>query len=175
MALAAVAAWNRLAVWNGFRDGSQDLLDVDDADALVGLASALQFLLALASLIVVSIWSLRSMRNAVARREGSPSPGLTCGGWYIPFGMYVVPFVQLRKVLRARRQSALAVNWWQGLLIAAGACWIGFGAGDPEQAETLDDVGDRLGLQTGAAAAGAVVLAVATIAATRAMRDLDRV
>jgi Domain of unknown function (DUF4328) len=175
MALTAAAAWNRLVVWNGFRDGSRDIFEVDDADTLIALAATLQIGLALASAIVVSIWSLRATRNAAARGEGSPSPGLACGGWYIPFGMFVVPFVQFRKVLRARRQAHGAVNWWQGLFIAAGVCSFAVRGGDPERVDSIEDVADALGVQTAAAVLGTVVLAAATIAATRAMRDLDRV
>jgi hypothetical protein len=175
MALTAAAAWNRVVVWNGFRDGSRDLFEVDDADTLIALAATLQIGLTLASAIVVSIWSLRSTRNAAARGEGSPSPGLACGGWYIPFGMFVVPFVQFRKVLRARPQAHGAVNWWQGLFIAAGGCSFAVRGGDPERVDSIEDVADALGVQTAAAVLGTVVLAAATIAATRAMRDLDRV
>jgi hypothetical protein len=174
MALTAAAAWNRLVVWNGFLDGTRDVVEVDDADTLIGLAVTLQIGLTLASAIVVSIWSLRSMRNAVARGEGSPSPGLTCGGWYIPFGMFVVPFVQFRKVLRARRQPHGAVNWWQGLFIAAAACSFAVRGGDPERVDHVEDVADALGVQTAAAVVGTLVLAMATLAATRAMHDLDR-
>jgi hypothetical protein len=174
MALTAAAAGNRLVVWNGFRDGSRDLVDLDDADTLVAAGFALQLGLTLASAIVVSIWSLRSMRNAVARQEGSPSPGLACGGWYIPFGMFVVPFVQFRKVVRARQASSATVNWWQGLFVAASVCSFAVRGGDPERADSIDDVTDILGFQTAAAVVGAVVLALATIAATRATRDLDR-
>ena len=174
MGLTAIATGNRLAVWNGFRDGSQDLLDVDDADTLVGLAAGLQLLLTLASAIVLSIWSLRSMRGAHVWRAGSPSPGLACGGWYIPLGMFVVPFVQFRKVLRSRRQAATAVNWWQGLFITAGLCSVIFRGGDPERADSIDDVSAYLGVQTGAAIVLAVLLVLATIAASRAMRELDR-
>ena len=175
MALTAIAAGNRLAVWNGFEDGSKDIFDVDDADTLVGLAAGVQLLLTLAAAIVLSIWSLRSMRNARARREGSPSPGLACGGWYIPFGMFVVPFVQFRKVLRSRPQPATAVNRWQGLFIAAGVFSAVFRGGDPERADSFDDVSDYLRVQTGAAIIVAILLVLATVAATRAMGDLDRV
>ena len=175
MAVTAAAAWNRLVVWNGFLDGTHDVFDVDDADTLIALAAMLQIGLTVASAIVVSIWSLRSMRNATARGEGSPSPGLACGGWYIPFGMFVVPFVQFRKVLRARRQPHGAVNWWQGLFIAAGACSFAVRGGDPERVDHVEDVADALGVQTASAVLGTVVLAMATLAATRAMRDLDRV
>jgi hypothetical protein len=174
MALTAAAAGNRLIVWNGFRDGSRELFDVDDADTLVAAAFALQVGLTLAGAIVVSIWSLRSMRNAVARQEGSPSPGLACGGWYIPFGMFVVPFVQFRKVVKTRRTSSAAVNWWQGFFIAASVCSFAVRGGDPERADSIDEVTDILSFQTAAAVVSAVVLGLATIAATRAMRELDR-
>jgi Domain of unknown function (DUF4328) len=173
--LLALAAWNRLAVWNGFEDGSQDLLAVEDADGLVGVAVTLQLALTVASAIVVSIWSQRSMRNASARREGFPSPGLACGGWYIPVGNLFVPFVQFRKALRARPQSTSAVNWWQGLFIAGMVSTGVFRAGNPERADVFDDVSSQLRLQVVGALLAAVFLPPATIAASRAMRNLDRV
>ena len=89
--------------------------------------------------------------------------------------MFVVPFVQFRKVLRSRRQASTALNWWQGLFIAAGVFWVAFHGGDPEQADSIDGIANYLRVQTGAAILVAVLLVPATVAATRAMRDLDRV
>ena len=171
--LLALAAWNRRSVWNDFHDGSKSVVDVDDADALLGTAVGLQLGLALASTIVLSIWSLRSARRAQVRGARDLSPGLACGAWYIPFAWFIVPFVQLRRVVSHARRSAAAVNWWQGLFIAG---WVSFAlspVGNPEDADSADDVAGGLTLQTAGAALATVLLAMAAVAATRALRDID--
>ena len=112
---------NRVVVWNGFRNGSRDILDVDDADTLVGWRRRCTSSLALASRDRRCRSGRCGRRAALIPGEAErPSPGLACGGWFIPLGMFIVPFVQFRKVLRSRRQPATAVNWWQGLFVAAG-------------------------------------------------------
>ena len=73
--------------------------------------------LALASIIVLCIWSLRTARHA--RAGGARvSPGLACGGWWIPYANAIVPFVQLRRVARHRGRTTSWVSAWQGLVIA---------------------------------------------------------
>jgi hypothetical protein len=170
--LLAVAAWNRLRVWDDFKDGARTVLEVDDADGALAAAVGLQFLLLLAGAIVLSIWSLRTARNARSR-GAAVSPGLACGSWYIPFGWFVVPFIQLRHVLRHGGRSTAALNWWQGLFIAAGVAFALIDAGNPEIAESVDDVSGRLQVQIAGAVASAVLLAAAAAAATRAMRQID--
>ena len=69
--------------------------------------------LMLAGAIVVSIWSLKTAQNADASGATGVSPGLACGGWYIPIGWLFVPFIQLRQVTAHRRRSLTALTLWQ--------------------------------------------------------------
>jgi hypothetical protein len=172
--LVAIAAVNRRSVWDGFRDGTKSFADLDDADGLIAGASFVEFLLALAAVIVLSIWSLRTARNATIFGATNVSPGLACGGWYIPFGNLVVPFVQLRRVATHRGGDTSFVSLWQGLLIATVvASGVLRSVGDLELAEDADDVGNRLTTQTFVALAMAVLLAAMTVVAARAMREVD--
>ena len=172
--LVAFAALNRRSVWEGFRDGTKSFADLDDADGLIAGAAAVEVLVALAAVIVLSIWTLRTARNATAVGATNVSPGLACGGWYIPFGNLVVPFIQLRRVATHRGQPTEMVSLWQGLFIATFvASGLFRSMGNLELAEDADDLGSRLTNQTILAFAMAVLLAVMTVVATRAMRQLD--
>ena len=46
----------------------------------------------LAAVIVLCLWSLRTVRNAKQRDPSlNVSPGLACGSWYIPIGNFWLP------------------------------------------------------------------------------------
>ena len=75
--------------------------------------------LALASTIVVSIWSLRVARHAKRTGADGVSPGLACGGWYIPFANAIVPFLQLRKAAEHARRETRFLNTWMALAIVS--------------------------------------------------------
>lgn len=175
-ALVALTAVNRRSVFDGYRDGSNSIFDVDDADVAFGGASFVQVALTIASVIVLSIWSLRAGRNAKRLGATNVSPGLACGSWYIPFGNLVVPFVQLRRMVRHFGRSTSAVSLWQGLFIvgniASGSVQsIGtFEAGEPE-----GDVANRLAAQSVVAFIVVVLFAAMAAVATRALRDVDGV
>jgi len=175
------AAWavvgavaSRRATFDEYRRGEATLDDVDNADVLVQGVSILETGLAIAALIVVSIWALKATQHVQRFGANDVSPGLACGGWYIPFGNFVVPFVQLRRVARFRGRSVVAIGWWQALFIAQ-AC-AGFGlrsVDDFESVSTTTEISDRLGLQIVLAALAAVGLTASAIVAMRATRDVQ--
>jgi hypothetical protein len=172
-ALLLVALISRRVTWSRFTQGEASLADLQDADDFVGASSFVLFLAVLASLIVVSIWSLRTARHAKATGAADVSPGLACGGWYIPVAQAILPFVQLRKVVRHRGRSTTTVNLWQGLLIGV---WVvssvlrGVGNADND---TVRDLTTRL---TTEVVLGSILLAgmaVTAAIAMRAMQDVD--
>jgi hypothetical protein len=172
--LVAFAAVNRRSVWDGYREGTESLLDLDDADGVVAAAAVVEIGVGLAALIVLSIWSLRAVRNAKALGATNVSPGLACGGWYIPFGNLVVPFVQLRRAAKHRRRPTSAVSVWQGLTIATFVVSGLFRSmGNLDLAEDADDLTDRLTAQTVLAFVMAALLVASAIVAMRAMGDVD--
>jgi hypothetical protein len=166
----------RKSVWSDFEDGSLTLADLgklEDADDAVAGISGVLVLLGLATTIVLSIWALRVARRA--RASGATvSPGLACGGWYIPFANTIVPFVQLRRVARHGRRPAGHLNTWQGLAIATLVLsFIVQGVSDIETADSMDDVSVRLSAQVALGVMIAITTIVMAYVATRALRDLD--
>ena len=130
--------------------------------------------LAIAALIVLSIWSLRTARHVKSYGGHDVSPGLACGGWYIPFGNFVVPFVQLRRVANRREPTGTWISWWQGLFIAQCVAGVAFQRfGDIEAASSPDDFSNRLSGQIGFARARRNPDDGTAYAAMRATRDVE--
>ena len=174
-ALLVAATFYRRTTFGNVRDGDAPVEDLDTADGVVGGAVFLQFVLAVATLITLSIWSLRAARNA--QRIGAPvSPGLSCGGWYIPFANVIVPFVQLRRILRHGQRATTPVSTWQALVITA---FLISGPlarlGDTDSTMSLEDVSSRLSTQVFLAVLSTLLLAATAFVATNAMKELDAV
>jgi hypothetical protein len=172
----AVLAYRR-SVWSDFEEGRLDPGDIgrleDADDAAVGVFG-LVIVVGLATAIVLSIWSLRVARRARATAAADVSPGLACGGWYIPFANTIVPFVQLRRVARHRGRGVGHLNTWQGLAIASLVLsLISRGAGDVETAESFDEVSQRLAVEVTVGVLIAVVTLAMAYVATLALRDVD--
>jgi hypothetical protein len=173
LTVLAVAFTVRKGAFERAVDGSGSIDAVDNADGFVGGMVVLAVLLSLASIIVLCIWSLRTARHA--RAGGARvSPGLACGGWWIPYANAIVPFIQLRRVAVHRGRGRSWVSAWQGLMIAAVVLANGL-----ERVGSWDDndpTGDISGRLTGQVALGfvltAVYLAMAYVA-SRAMKDID--
>jgi hypothetical protein len=75
-------------------------------------------LASLAAMILVFIWLYR-ITKAIRASGGDTtlSPGLSVGGWFIPFANMVMPWLAVRSALRGvGRNSALAGVWW--------LCWL---------------------------------------------------
>ena len=153
---------------------SVETLDaVHDADNVVNAMLRLTGLVALASIIVLCIWSLRTARHA--RAGGARvSPGLACGGWWIPYANAIVPFVQLRRVARHRGRATSWVSTWQALVIAAVVLGVGLGGVSSwDDNDPTRDISNRLSGQIGLGfGLTALSLAMAYVA-SRAMKDVD--
>jgi hypothetical protein len=171
-----LAAFSRKSVWDGFANGDKTLDDVDNADNLVGGAGFIAIALTLAIAIVLAVWSNRAVSNGVAR-GASANPGLAAGGWFIPIGWYVVPFVQLRKALGGRGQPALVTRWqliWIPSSVLGMIVQRVLGNIDDSSTD-FDDVSGRLRNQAIALAIATVLSIFAVIAARAAMRHVDEV
>ena len=173
VAVLAIAYTVRKAAFERAIDGSGTLESVHDGDDLVRDMLRLTTLVALASVIVLCIWSLRTARHA--RAGGARvSPGLACGGWWIPYANAIVPFVQLRRVARHRGRTTSWVNAWQGLVIATLVLGVGLGGVSSwEDNDPTRDVSNRLSGQVALSfVLTALALAMAYVAG-RAMKDVD--
>ena len=180
MVLLAIAVTNRKSVWDDFESAGDFSLsaidDLDAADGFVGGTLLLTMALALATTIVVSIWSLRVARHAQRAGAVAVSPGLACGGWYIPFANTIVPFLQLRRVANHFRRPTRALNTWMGLTIAALVLWLAFQASDGNGDIDLgDDVSAILSRQVGFTALLAVTMIGMAFFGMRAMRQVEGV
>jgi hypothetical protein len=171
VALFALAAFQRKSVWE---DSSTTFSDLEDADSLVAGAFALTSLTTLAAAIVVSIWALRAGRNAQLVGARDVSPGLACGSWYIPIAWLIVPFIQVRRMARARQRSRTPIGWWQGLFIGG---WVAMATSRSMVTDTAldeaDDIVDQLQLQGVFAIVSAVLFAGASYFAMSGMRNAD--
>ena len=173
-ALLTAAMFSRRATWQ-----SDDVTfdDLQEADDFVGGAALIVFGVALAALIVVSIWSLRTARHARQSGATNVSPGLACGGWYIPLANLIVPFVQMRRIVDHRRRPRDMVNVWQGLLIAAWllGAFVNSTSSNLDTADSFDDVSSTLTTQSVIGIFATLFLAAAAFAAARAMKAVDAV
>jgi hypothetical protein len=171
--LLLAALISRKVTWNGFTNGDRTFSDLRDADDFVRAASSVTSLIMLASLIVLSIWSLRTARHARMTGASDVSPGLACGSWYIPFGNAVVPFVLLRRIARHRRRSTSMVSLWQGLLIAAWLVWAALRIVTNIDEDTAADLSGRLTAEVVIGSVLVAAMAVLAFVASRAMKDVD--
>jgi hypothetical protein len=172
----ALAAFSRKSTFDGFISGTKTLEDVDNADAAIGVALLAYAAGMLAAVIVLAIWSHRSVGNAKKVTNALDlSPGLAAGGWFIPVASLIVPFTVLRRAARSIGLDGKAVSRWQlgFLLVAVG--FVGFRAFGSFDAflDDADTVSDKLRNQGIAGVAITAALAFTTVAAARAMKQLD--
>ena len=169
--LQMLAVFNRRSVWNDPSSSLGDLLDADDA---VAGAFVLYTIAALATVIVLSIWTYRAVGNA--QRLGAPAvrPGLACGGWYIPFGNVFVPYVQLRKAGRFVAASQTGTTLWQigwGAMVVGGVI-VNLAVNEGDVFDP-DAISDDLTTQATGAAILFVAAIVAAVGATMSTKALD--
>jgi len=168
-----LVAYQRGGTVDDFFNGAGTIKAVDDADGRVGGLAILLVLLQIAGAVLLAVWSNRTVSNAKARGANASS-GLAAGGWFIPIGNYWVPWGQLRKAAATFGPAPGSLTRWQALFIGQAALSIAarsFGNFDINTS-TKDAVSNLhnqgfLFLGTG------VLLAVATIVAAKAMRDVD--
>lgn len=169
--LQLFAIANRRSVWDDPTSSFGDLVNADDtvAGALVFYAVA-----ALATVIVLSIWTLRSVRNSQVLGAQQVRPGLACGGWYIPLGNIFVPFIQIRRATGALGAKTTGATLWQ---VGWGAMAIGGAivntAFNESNVLDPDSVSQDLSTQVTGAAITFVAAIIAASGATMAVRSLD--
>jgi hypothetical protein len=142
----------------------------------VSAGFGLLLILVLATLIVVSIWSLRVGRRARLTGATDVSPGLACGSWYIPYAAAIVPFIQLRRMARSWRRPTAMISLWQAFSIAtwvAGTGLFGLEPGEDDVFLDASDVTDQLNGQLAFAVLTMIGMMVMAFAATQAVRRLD--
>jgi hypothetical protein len=176
--LALTLFYRKGVVEDFFTEGSTflDLDKVNDADALVGLVALLQIVVQLAGVIVLCIWSKRIADNAKARGVQNVSPGLACGGWFIPIGWFFVPFNELRKSVKGVGGSGSAITGWQigWLLAGVGGVFVFSYRNDINMSDSETSLSDALSRQATLGLVGAVLTAVAAVLATRGIREAIR-
>ncbi|MCW2526072.1 MAG: hypothetical protein JWM76_932 [Pseudonocardiales bacterium] len=177
-AILTIAVFARASTWDDFYDNNRTfsgLQDLQNADDFVSGAAGFQGLLTIAAVIVLCLWSKRIADNAVSRGARNVSPGLACGGWFIPIGWFFVPFDQLRKSVAAMHRSP-ALIYWQ--IAFAGSAIFGsvqsFVVGDLDAGTTdTNDVSGRLTLQGVFCLISTLCFIGATISAMRATKQIE--
>ena len=122
----AIAFFHRAALVDDTNRLVFNLQEVSDADDTVSGAVALFMLGLLATGVVWIIWQFRYAKNAEVLRGsyGLPS-GWAIGGWFVPFGNFALPQLQLLQAARASdpdlaygqpaaagRPPSTLVPWW---------------------------------------------------------------
>jgi len=177
--LVVAALARRRSAWTDFVDRGLDrdvIGRIDDADSMASAAFGLTFALGLATLIVVSIWSLRVGRRARAAGASDVSPGLACGSWYIPYASAIVPFVQLRRVARRWGRSTTMLGVWQACFIATWVTGTAVAGLEPDEEDAVVDVSDitdQLNGQLVFAVLSMIIVAVMAFVAMQAVRTID--
>jgi hypothetical protein len=193
LSLFGVGAFaNRASVLDGFLNGDSsfaDLQDLDDADSMVVGAMVVYILGVLATAGVFIAWQFRHAKNAEAMAgRGGLGPAWAIAGWFIPFGNYVLPGIELfqssqpsdpalrpQQPARQGQGSALVVVW--ALAFGAGNLLLWFSRiWFPDEDEVAFDV-DRAqdGVRADNLAAGSyLILVVAAILGIVMVRSLSQ-
>jgi hypothetical protein len=176
-ALGVLAAINMYIVAGDIRDGAtgldvaQELLDADDG--LRG-AIALTVLVSIAAAILEIIWTYRmSVHLRSVGRPSRMSNGMAVGGFFIPFGNLIIPWLfksDFAKQLRRDRPDSqapsnalVALAWWLRLAFLVG--WFSWSSVYNDQDSTIDDVTNAAAFLTVALivfVAGSVLTVIST-------------
>lgn len=172
-----LVAHQRGRILADYFDGVERLEAVDSADARVAGVAAMFVLTQLAAVIVLCLWSYRTVKNASLRSPGSRlSPGLACGGWYIPLANYFVPWTQLRRAgAVSGTPGSRALTVWQVLFLLQAVITVASRSSSVENALTSESAVDVLQRQGVLLVVAGLALSLATFAATVAMREIDAV
>ena len=172
--LLALAFFNRKGVADDLINGVSDTIDdIDSANGLVGGVALLQLLLQLAAAIVVCLWAKRIADNAKARGVSNVSPGLACGGWFIPIANLFVPFNELRKSVKGTGGSGSGITGWQIAWIVAAIGGIAAFSSRGDIVLSDSDALDQLSQQTTIALVGAVLSLLSLVFAIRGIREAN--
>lgn len=146
---------------------------IDRADILVNATVVFTLLIGLATVILLALWSNRVSHNAQNRGVPGLRPGLAAGGWFIPFAGAVIPFIQLRRAAKPFLGTTTSLTAWQVLIVAA-ALVSRLGDRAIEHAASASILSDALAQRVYFLSVAAVLFAVATMFAMRAIKEIDR-
>jgi hypothetical protein len=122
----AIAFFHRASLVDDTNRVFFNLKEVSDADDIVSGAAALFMLGLLATGVVWIIWQFRYAKNAkLLRGNYGLQSGWAIGGWFVPFGNFVLPQLQVLQAARASdpdlaygqpaasgRAPSTIVPWW---------------------------------------------------------------
>jgi hypothetical protein len=176
--LIAIAMLVRKTTVDDVLSGSATVDDLHGKDDFVDVSSLFYFLALIAGVIVLCIWSQRVVRNAQARGAVNVSPGLACGGWYIPIGNIWVPFTQIRRAVTQMGRSVRSLLGWQiAYPIASGVLGVGLTVvpqdSDDHTKLTADHLSALVNTSVVLGFVGAAGLSLAAYFATRALLQID--
>ena len=146
---------------------------IDRADILVNVTVVFTLLIGLATVILLALWSNRVSHNAQNRGVPGLRPGLAAGGWFIPFAGAVIPFIQLRRAAKPFLGTTTSLTAWQVLIVSA-ALVSRLGGRAIEHAASASILSDALAQRVYFLSVAAVLFAVATMFAMRAIKEIDR-
>ena len=157
--------------------GLSEWADVTDAvDVTVGLEGARSAVI-LAAIILTCLWSKRIADNAKARGVRNVSPGMACGGWWIPVGNIWLGWMHLRRSAMGTRTPTSHLNLWQGFTIASWVFSVVLGVGVTDVDPRISSIRNASDIFLAQAISGIFasgLLLVAAYGATKAIRELDR-
>ena len=157
----------------GFRDWSKVTDALDVTTGMEGARSAI----ILAAIILTCLWSKRIADNAKVRGVRNVSPGMACGGWWIPVGNIWLGWMHLRRSAAGTGTPTSHLNMWQGFALASWIFSVVLGVGATDVGPTASSVRNASDIFLAQAVSGIFasgLLAVAAYAATKAIRELDR-
>ena len=172
--LLALAFFSRKSAVDDFFAGTKSLSDVVDSDNVVRLAASLQGLLTIAAVIVLCLWSRRIAKNAQARGAPGISPGLACGGWWIPIGFYWVGFGQLKKsVVGVNKTSPNLIRWQIAFVVQSVLGFIVRSAANSLDMANSGSLTSTLNRQGALGLVSFALFAVTAFFAMKAMSEVD--
>jgi hypothetical protein len=159
--------------------------EIDDADNAVRAASSAFSLAVLTIAVLWIIWQFRHSKNAqLSRGKTGLGPGWAIGGWFIPFGNYVLPQLELVQSAKASDPNlapgrparegslpAMLILWWAAFVLGS-AVYFGGQAAQPNDDFSITTFIEDYAKSDRAMGAGALILAVAALLAIIVVRTL---
>ncbi|MEY2590719.1 MAG: hypothetical protein QOJ67_2703 [Acidimicrobiaceae bacterium] len=112
--VAGMAFLSRATLVDDLLADRGSLLDLSNKDDAVRTTSSLFFLAFIITGVLWIVWQFRHAKNA-ERLRGSLGlgPGWAVGGWFLPFGNFIVPALQLRQAAQASDPELPAGAPWR--------------------------------------------------------------
>jgi hypothetical protein len=172
----AIPLFNRASLADKFPGGAT-LAQLEDADTSVAAMLLIFGIAWLAAGILFIIWHYRYATNATALRGPlGLGPGWAIGGWFIPLGNLVLPFLQIRQSARASGGiPGIVVGWY--VVYLAGALMIISGYGSrPKAQDAFSNASaaiEKFAQADRISAAGFIVYGIAGVLAILMIRALS--